>query len=502
MTGSSALGSDDEEIVPFPNGYEGYSPDEPGSAAAHVEQYQPVGVWVVDVCSVALQVPTGLVGDELAGAVDRRCFDVVDGHLPRLPSNVAAAVDNRPPKDGRDVWGVWHPGPMRDVELGETRQSEFQTGRVATIAGGHAVHDTFTAFLPPLLPRFVETMSLSHTAAGSLSAFLQLPSLLQPVIGHLADRAALRRVVVLAPAVTATAMAMLGRAPGYGVLVLLLLVAGVSVASFHATAPVAVGFLSGRRLGRGMGFWMVGGELGRTLGPLVVVGALAVMSLESLAFLALAGIATSLILHFLLREVPLRSRHDGEQLHWRTAVRAMRSVMIVLGTLIALRSLMMMSATIFLPIFLTDEGADLWLAGAALSIVEAAGVVGALAGGWISDRVGRRRVLVFGHVAAPLALLGFLAAGDAWRIAILPVLGLTLLVIPPVMLALVQEQFPESRALANGVFLSMNFAIRSVSAVVFGAFGDAFGLSTAMLIAAFATFAAVPLIWRLPASTG
>lgn len=174
----------------------------------------------------------------------------------------------------------------------------------------------------------------------------------------------------------------------------------------------------------------------------------------------------------------------------------------VLGTLIALRSPMMMSAMIFLPIFLTDEGVDLWLAGAALSIVEAAGVVGALAGGWISDRVGRRRVLVFGHVAAPLALLGFLAAGDVWRIAILPVLGLTLLAIPPVMLALVQEQFPESRALANGVFLSMNFAIRSVSAVVFGAFGDAFGLSTAMLIAAFATFAAVPLIWRLPASTG
>ena len=46
-------------------------------------------------------------------------------------------------------------------------------------------------------------------------------------------------------------------------------------------------------------------------------------------------------------------------------------------------------------------------------------------------------------------------------------------------MALVQEQFPDSRALANGVYLSINFAIRSIAAVVYGAAGDAFGLSTA-----------------------
>ncbi|MDF1597576.1 MAG: MFS transporter [Acidimicrobiia bacterium] len=380
----------------------------------------------------------------------------------------------------------------------ETTESEFQTGRVATIAGGHAVHDTFTAFLPPLLPRFIETMSLSNAAAGALSSFLQIPSLLQPVIGHLTDRTTLRWVVVLAPGVTASAMSLLGWAPGYAVLALLLLVAGLSVASFHATAPVAIGYLSGRRLGRGMGFWMVGGELGRTLGPLVVVSTLAVVSLRSMAFLALAGVATSFVLHFRLRDVPLRSRGDGEQVHWKNAVQAMRGVMLLLAALMALRSLMIMSVTIFLPVFLTEEGANLWLAGAALSIVEGAGVVGALAGGWISDRVGRRAVLVFGHAVAPVALLLFLAT-DGWvRIALLPAIGLTLLAIPPVLLALVQEQFPDSRALANGVFLSVNFAIRSVAAVVYGAAGDAFGLSTAMLIAAFAMFGGMPLIWLLP----
>ncbi|MFZ0493673.1 MAG: MFS transporter, partial [Acidimicrobiia bacterium] len=385
------------------------------------------------------------------------------------------------------------PGPPVDHSL----DTEGQTGRLVTLAGGHAVHDTFTAFLPPLLPHFVEKLSLSNTAAGILSTFLQIPGLLQPVIGHLADRTTLRWIVVLGPGVTATAMSLLGWAPNYAVLALFLLVAGLSHAAFHATAPVAVGYLSGRRLGRGMGFWMVGGELGRTLGPLIVVSALTLMSLRSMAVLAIAGIATSVVLHFRLKDVSLRSRGDGERIHWQAAVKAMRGMMLILAGLIAVRSMMMMAVTIFLPIFLTNEGTSIWLAGAALSIVEAAGIAGAFAGGWVSDHIGRRAVLVFGHVAAPTALLLFLAA-DGWaRIAMLPVIGFTLLAVPPVLMALVQERFPETRALANGVYLSLNFAIRSLAAISFGAVGDAFGLSTAMLVAAFATFGGLPLIWLL-----
>ncbi|MCL1602104.1 MAG: MFS transporter [Actinomycetia bacterium] len=378
---------------------------------------------------------------------------------------------------------------------------EFQTANVVTIAGAHAVHDTYTAFLPPLLPHFVAGFSLTNTAAGTLAAFLQFPSLLQPFIGHLADRTTLRWIVILGPGVTGTAMSFLGWAPTYVALAMMLLVAGFSVASFHATAPVAVGYLSGSRLGRGMGIWMVGGETGRTLGPLVVVSALAVMSLKSMAFLSLAAIATSAFLFFRLRDVPLRTRGDGDQVPWRTAVRAMRGVMLLLGALVALRSLMVMATTVFLPLYLTDQGASLWLAGAALSIVEAAGIAGAFAGGWISDHVGRRAVMIFGQIVAPLALIAFLAA-DGWvQVAILPIIGFSLLAVPPVLMAFVQEQFPQTRALANGLFLSMNFAIRSVAAIVYGAFGDAFGLTTTMYVAAAAMVLGLPLIWMISPST-
>jgi FSR family fosmidomycin resistance protein-like MFS transporter len=379
-----------------------------------------------------------------------------------------------------------------------TSDEPFQGGRVVTIAAGHAVHDTFTAFLPPLLPRFIEDLSLSNTAATGLTAIMQIPSLAQFAVGRLADRTTLRWAVILAPGVTATIMSLLGWAPGYAVLALMLFAAGTSVAAFHAVAPAALGRLSGRSLGRGLGFFMVGGELGRTLGPLLVVSALGFFSLRSMTVLAVLGIATSVVLWARLRDVPLSPPSRGDAVPWRPALARMRRVMTVLSGLIAMRALMTMAAVTYLPVYLTDQGVSLFFAGASLSIVEAAGVAGALAGGWVSDRVGRRAVLAFGHLASPGFLLLLLLVDGWMRLPVLLALGFTLLSIQPVNMALVQEQFADTRAFANGVYLSLSFAIRSGAAVLFGVLADQFGLTAAFAVGAVAMLGAAPLILLLP----
>lgn len=45
----------------------------------------------------------------------------------------------------------------------------FQTGEVATIAGGHFVHDTYSAFLAPLLPMIRDRLR-RHRQPGHLHA--------------------------------------------------------------------------------------------------------------------------------------------------------------------------------------------------------------------------------------------------------------------------------------------------------------------------------------------
>ncbi len=391
--------------------------------------------------------------------------------------------------------------PADSVAASQPAEAEqFQTDRVITISAGHAVHDTYSAFLPPLLPAFIESMSLAKAEAGLLSVFLQTPSILQPVIGYVADRVTLRFVVILTPAITATAMSLLGIAPSYVVLAMLLMVVGLSSATLHAVAPVIAGRLSGTRLGRGMGFWMVGGELGRTLGPLVIAAYFYYWpdDLSHTPWLMVGGWLTSLLLFVRLRDVGGRPSRSGPAVPWQQVLRIMAPLLIPLAGIILVRSFMSAALTTYLPTFLADEGAELWLAGISLAVLEAAGIVGALLGGSLSDRFGRRVVLLVSLLTTPLLMLLFLAVSGWLRFPILLATGLTALSVTPVIMALVQESCPENRALANGTYMMLSFVLRSGVVVIVGAMGDAWGMRTSFMACALITLLGLPFLPLLP----
>jgi FSR family fosmidomycin resistance protein-like MFS transporter len=376
---------------------------------------------------------------------------------------------------------------------------QLQTDRVLTIAGAHAVHDTYTAFLPPLLPAFIEKLSLSNTQAGLLMVFMQAPSLLQPFIGHLADRVSLRYLVILAPAVSAVAMSLLGIAPSYAALALLLIVAGVSSAGFHAVAPVMAGRLSGKSLGRGMSFWMVGGELGRTLGPIIIVTTVQFVTLEGTPWLMVGGILASIVLYVRLKDLSGRPSTAGQGLAWRQALRTMGPFLTPLVGIIVVRAFMVSALTTYLPIFLIEEGANLWFAGVSLSVLEAAGVARALLGGSLSDRLGRRLILATSMLVTPLLMFAFLAV-DGWaRFPLLLLLGFSALSVTPVIMALVQESFPQNRALANGVYMSLSFLIRAGVILLLGVMADRFGMRLVFVASAVLSLVGLPIVLLLPA---
>jgi FSR family fosmidomycin resistance protein-like MFS transporter len=131
--------------------------------------------------------------------------------------------------------------------------------------------------------------------------------------------------------------------------------------------------------------------------------------------------------------------------------------------------------------------------------MEAAGVVGALFGGVLSDRLGRRRVILVMTFAAPLAVLLFLNVRGWLQFPVLMLVGLTMLSTGPVVMALVQEQASGSRAMANGIYMALNFAFTSLSTLLVGVLGDHFGLHVAYTISAVVMLAGLPFVWKLPA---
>jgi FSR family fosmidomycin resistance protein-like MFS transporter len=376
--------------------------------------------------------------------------------------------------------------------------AEFQPDQVASIAVGHFVHDVYSAFLAPLLPAIQSGMGLTYTQAGSLAIFTQIPSLLNPFIGYMADRVSVRYFVILAPAVTATLFSSLGLASSYVALALLLFAAGISIAAFHAPAPAMVAKVSGSRVGTGMSIFMAAGEFARAVGPLFIAAGVTWFGLDGVWRLAILGWLVSIFLYFRLRKVPAAPRGQGQASldeFWPQARRVFPPLAWVLGG----RIFMMAALTTYLPIFVSDVRAGgLWLAAASLTILEAAGVAGALLSGTLSDRLGRKRVLLVLLTLAPLLMLAFIYSPEWLAFPLLLLLGFAAISPQPVLLATVQDQFPNNRALGNGTFLALNFLVRAFGIWLVGQFSDSFGLNAAFTTTAVLAFLSIPAVFFLP----
>ncbi len=381
-------------------------------------------------------------------------------------------------------------------DLGTSRRG-FQTGRVLALSVSHFIHDVYSSFLAPLLPLLIDKLAMNLTQAGFLSTVMQLPALANPYIGLLADRISVRYFIIMAPSLTAVPMSLIGLAPSYGVLLLLLLVTGISVSLFHVPAPVMVYKLSGSRAGRGMSLFMTGGELARTLGPLAAVGAVSLLGLQGFYPVMIFGLVASGWLFLGFRDVPI-TREGQRPTSIRKTWRDMRHILLPLTGILFGRGLMHASLATFLPTFIKAETGNLWIAGAALTLFESTGVAGILAAGSLSDYLGRRRVLLYSLIGAPVFLFVF-ALSEGWpRYVSLALTGFTLLSTTPVMLALVQEHAESSPSAANGLYMMASFMARSAMVVLVGLISDIIGLRAAYLVSAGLGLTAIPFILKLP----
>ncbi|OGO14281.1 MAG: hypothetical protein A2029_07280 [Chloroflexi bacterium RBG_19FT_COMBO_47_9] len=386
------------------------------------------------------------------------------------------------------------PAPVSSTQV-KAGTLQFQMDRVLMIISSHFIHDTYSAFLAPLLPNLIEKLSLTYTQAGSLSAITQLPSLLNPILGYLDDRINLRPLVILAPAITATTMSCLGIAPNFISLAILLFITGLSITAFHSPSPAMIARVSGSQVGKGMSLYMAAGELGRTIGPLIASWGLLTFTLGGMFPIAIPGWIASLIIFIRFKGI---SVHVEKPIGIREAIPIARRLFLPLIGIIFFRSFLITGLGVYLPTLLEGEGASIWKAGTTLAIYQLAGVFGAVLGGTTSDRLGRKPVLFLVSLIAPIMVFMFLKSTGWLVLPVLILAGLFGLSAQPIMLAMVQDQLPNHRSVANGFFMAMSFICLSLAAVGIGMLGDSIGLRQAFVWTAISGFLATPFVLALP----
>ncbi len=384
-----------------------------------------------------------------------------------------------------------------DVTTNKTGSASFNSGKVISLASAHGVHDVYSSFLAPLLPVLIERLSLLKVEAGLFMVFQQWPSVLQPVIGHYADRVNFKRLVLLAPMVTAVAMSLFAVVRTYWMAAILLMVSGLASACLHSVAPAIISRFSGKQIGRGMSFWMISGELGVMVGPMLITTVIAGFSVEAAPWLMIGGIAASVSLAFILKDVEFVNP-DMISKPLRDSRQRIIRVFLPLAGILIMRAFLRAAVETYMPVYLTEKGASLWLAGASLTILEAAGIIGILLAGFFNDRFGPRWIFLTSLIGSPLMLYLFLTSTGSLQLILLILLGMISLCVVPVGMAVMQENFPENRSFANGLYLSVLFIANSVAGLIMGGMADAMGTPQAFLWSVFICLIGVPFVFLLP----
>jgi len=373
----------------------------------------------------------------------------------------------------------------------------FQKGRIITISAAHFVHDCYTSFLAPALPLLIDKLGMSYGMTGLLAVIQRIPSLFNPFIGIIAERPTMRYMVIFSPALTAISMSLIGIAPAYIFLAILLFFSGISSTLWHIPTPVIVRNLSGSRTGKGMSFYMMGGELARTAGPLIILGVISLWGLEGTWKMMPLGFIASLALYLNFRKARIRptssSQQHQEGSYWKIFMR-FSSAFILTGGFTFFQAGMKASLTYYLPTFLTSQGHTLHYADLALTVIQLAGAAGALFAGTISDKLGRTKTLIIIGLVTPLLTLLFLNLNDYWIFPVLLPLGFFLFAPTSVMLATVQELDTDKKAFVNSIYMTLNFFVSVMVFPIVGTLIDHFGFIPIFRIIAFLAFGAGPVV--------
>lgn len=357
--------------------------------------------------------------------------------------------------------------------------------RVAVVVSiAHALNDSYTAFVPPLLPRLMDRLGLSIAMAATVAMTYSLASsLLQPLMGYLADRYGRRAFLVAGPLVSGVFASLLGWAPSFWTLVIILTLGGLGSAAFHPPgASYAVRVGEGKGTGMRYSVFSFGGSLGYAAGPLIAVGLVQWLGLRGLW---VAMIPVVVLTPFFWANLP--SGRSERAVHLPPGpAEVLRLLTGPLGLVFGVSALMAWAQRSFItlePIIVAQEGGSEALGAWLLTTFLLGQAGGTLAGGWLADRMDRRPLLValcglaFPAYVAAVAL----APGSAAQIAAGVIAGfLGMAVLPPVVV-IAQEILPRSAAVGSGIVMGLAWAAGSAGVLATGALADVVGPRSAAL---------------------
>ncbi len=355
--------------------------------------------------------------------------------------------------------------------------------QLIAVSVGHFTNDFYMALIPPILFIFTEELGLSLTQQAAIAMVITLSgTFLQPVVGYFLGRIGKTSMLSYGLVWVAVGMSITGWITNIYLLMAVIGIAGLASSVYHPLGSAVATSLTKGSHGKSLSVFMTIGGFATMFTPLVAVPMATTYGLKSLVVLMVPGF---FVAYFLKKakideiEYISKERKPKDKSKKKLEVHNMIwfSLVIVIATFKVLVSRTMI---VFGVQLLSLKGIELITAGIILSIHLFVRSIGTLTGGFLSDKFGEKKIMVFFNSLSLVSLVFASFTSGVLSIVGFVVLGYSLNATATANITMTHKIIPENITFGNGMIMGFSSTIAGLLILLFGKIADTIGLLDAV----------------------
>ena len=360
------------------------------------------------------------------------------------------------------------------------RQEKTLYSILFAISFAHLLNDMMQSIIPSIYPIIKNQYGFTFGQIGIITLVFQMTSsLLQPLVGRVADRHPMPYALSAGMVFTLIGIILLSVANKYAFIILAVGVIGMGSSIFHPEASRIAQLAGGRKKGLAQSIFQVGGNGGSAIGPLLAAVIVIPYGQRSIIWFAIAAFVAGItllpvgkwyksVLHRpASRKIivsPAIKDLSRSRINWAIAI---------LCVLTFSKYFYMASMTSYFTFFLIDKfGVDIKVSQLCLFAFMAAVAIGTILGGSLGDRYGRKYVIWGSILGAAPFTLALPYVNFTLTIILAIIIGLVISSAFSAILVYATELKPDKVGMMAGLFFGLNFGLGGIGSAFFGWLAD------------------------------